>query len=248
MDILTCEFVYSSRRLERELNICVHTEFFLVQRTITPLINMQGLDNMSNVEVHLCAPCSCPSFVTMKLWNYRLWFFHILVIVIGSCTSFKDVVFVKISIVYFRGNMVFKVNIKVCCHFIAVFCLVWAQFFSENAWSHFQFLNTSYSLIKSCHAVVLKTPNKWAVKVTDAPSKWAPMISPFFGILTTHSFYPRLVLNTATTLIYNLESIENEDLYKTFTRFLPYHMILTSIITGVHITLSNTGFFLTNRK
>ncbi len=70
MDILTCEFVYSSRRLKRELNICMHTEFFLVQRTITPLINMQGLDKMSNVEVHLCAPCSCPKFCdyeTMKL-------------------------------------------------------------------------------------------------------------------------------------------------------------------------------------
>ncbi len=40
----------------------------------------------------------------------------------------------------------------------------------------------SYSLINSCHAVVLKTPNKWAVKVTDAPAKWAPMISPFLEV------------------------------------------------------------------
>ncbi len=77
----------------------------------------------------------------------------------SSCSSFTDVGFAKFSVISFCGNRVFKVN-KVCYHF------------ADKVLSCFAY---AVIIVKT---VVLKIPNGWAVKVTDAPAKRVPMVCP----------------------------------------------------------------------
>ncbi len=83
-----------------------------------------------------------------------------------------------------------------------------ASLFLQNFWFSPIIL---FCLMMSCYAlrtqsVVFKTPNNWAVDVTDAPAKCASMICPF---CFTHG------LNTTYNRpIYNLESIDNEKINK----------------------------------
>ncbi len=100
----------------------------------------------------------------------------------SSCSSFTDVGFAKFSVISFCGNGVFKVN-KVCYHF------------ADEVLSCFAY---AVIIVKT---VVLKIPNGWAVKVTDAPAINRFPCFVLFGSLTSHPFYPRLVLNTSTQLI-----------------------------------------------
>ncbi len=90
--------------------------------------------------------------------------------------------------VVFCGNQwILRFDVTLWQHF----CVIWTQtcLVLGLCYSLLVFVHYSSSLIKSCHCsfsviivktIVHKTPNNWAVKVTDASAKRAPMICLFW--------------------------------------------------------------------